>query len=304
MITAIIGAGPAGASAAIYLARFCHEVMLFDAGEKVPGRTSMATHVENFLGLPLPVSGKMILGLVGRQLKRFDIDPIEEKVTKVTQVNEKFTIHTDGLKTYDADFVVVAVGLSDNMPKIDGLDPYFDKAIFHCLTCDWYWNRDKKAAVVTNTDAGIETALMINQLHKAPKLSVIPAEKPQFSPALIAKAEAQGISVFTSPLNELKGGGGSLEAAILADGTEVETEVLFTKLGHTRYDQFLDEGGITVDRDSKEDFIKINWQTFESSVPNLFAVGPCNEGPDQAVIAAGQGAMAALEIHRRIVDRL
>ncbi len=302
MKTAIIGAGPAGASAAIYLARFCHDVMLFDAGEKVPGRTSMATHVENFLGLPLPVKGKLVLGLVGQQLKRFGVKPIEAKVTKVTRESEKFTIYTDADKTYDADFVVVAVGLSDTMPEIDGLDDYFDHAIFHCLTCDWYWNRDKKAAVVANTDNGIETALMIAQMHMPPKLSVIPAKKPQFSDDLIAKAAEQGIAVFTSPLKELKGSGGDLDAAILEDGTEVETEVLFTKLGHTRYDTFLDEGGIQVDREPKEDFIKVDWRTFETSVKNMFAVGPCNEGPDQAIIASGEGALAAIEIHRRIMD--
>lgn len=77
---------------------------------------------------------------------------------------------------------------------------------------------------------------------------------------------------------------------------------MFTKLGHSRYDTFLDAGNISVEREPKEGFLKVDWYTLETSVKNLFAVGPCNDGPDQAIIAAGQGAMAALEIHRRLVD--
>lgn len=302
--TIIIGAGPGGASAAIYLARYCHDVMLIDASHKIHGRTAMAGHVENFLGLVEPAPGQAILDNVAKQLQNFGITPVAEKVTKVSKENDStFTVTTEEGNEHRADYVIVAVGVGDNMPKIDGLDPYYDHAIFHCLTCDWYWNRDKKAAVIANDDRGIETALMINGLHKAPLLTVIPAETPRFSPELVIKAKANGIAVFESPLKELHGENGDLREVVLEDGTAVEAEVLFTKLGHKRYDKFLDEGGVVVEREPNGGFIKVDWQTFESSVSNLFAVGPCNEGPDQAIIAAGQGAMAALEVHRRIVNK-
>lgn len=301
--TIIIGAGPAGASAAIYLARYCHAVTIFDAPSEVHGRTSMAPDIHNFLTYSEPVKGPAFMEKINAHLAKHPIERIEEKVVKVTRNDNIYTVTTNKGTVRRAGFVVLAVGLSDNMPEIDGLDPYYDNAIYHCLTCDWYERRDKKIAVIGNTDRAISTAAMIHDLHVPPKLVVIPANnKPQFSRETRALAKLKNIEVFDSPLMKLIGQDGFLHAVRLKDGAKVDVEVLFTKLGHKRFDQFLDEGGITVEREPNEGFIKIDWRTFETSMQNLFAVGPCNEGPDQAIISAGQGAMAALEIHKRIVD--
>ncbi len=302
--TIVIGGGPAGASTAIYLARFFHSVTLIDAGEAKPGRTSMATHLENFLGNDESTSGSQFLERVGKQLDKFGVKRVADTVTKVSQHNQVFTVTTKNGQALEADYVVVAVGISDNMPEIDGLDPYYDTGIFHCLVCDWYWNKDKKAAVIANNDRGIGTALMMQTLYKPPLLSVVPAKDPHFSTQALERALGLGITVYQSPLAALEGGESNLRALVLQDGTRVEAEVMFTRLSHTRYDQFLDEGGISVDREPERGFIKVNFRTFETSVKNLFAVGPCNEGPDQAIIAGGQGAMAGLEIHSRILDAL
>ncbi len=299
--TLIIGGGPGGASAAIYLARFCHPVTLIDAPSQVHGRTAMASHLENFLGNDTPVSGETFLGRVTKQLGNFNIERVGAKVTKVMHTNETFSVITDQGKEYQATYLIVAVGVGGNMPEIDGLDPYYDHAIFHCLTCDWYWNRDKKAIVVANDDRGITTARTIVSMHRPPSIAVIPAHQPQFSQTALEQALSEDIAVYTSPLKELVGTNGDLHEVVLEDGTRVEGEALFTKLGHVRFDTFLDEGGITLEREPEERFIKVEGHTYESSVKNLFAVGPCNEGPDQAIVAGGQGALAAMEIHRRIL---
>lgn len=300
--TIVIGAGPAGASAAIYLARFSHEVLIIDAGEKVPGRTSMATTLRNFLGHTLMTPGSEFLSRVKVQLDEYKI-PIESAVVeKVSQDNGKYVVKTDNGNEFFATYLVLAVGVGDNMPEIDGLDPYYDTSIFHCMTCDWYERRDRKIAVVANDDRGITTALVFNSMQRPPSLAVIPAKKPEFSESMLAKAKAAQIPVYISPLKAVNGTLGNLNSVTLEDGTEVEAQALFTKLGHVRFDNFLDKGGIAVDREPEEGFIKVNWKTFESSAKNLFAVGPCNDGPDQAIIAGGEGAIAALEIHHRILS--
>jgi thioredoxin reductase len=300
--TIVIGAGPAGSSASIYLSRFCHNVILIDAPSQIHGRTSMATGIANFLGNERPYKGSEFLDRVNTQLSNYPIERVTEKVVKVSKAGENYQVETDKQTTYEARYLVLAIGVGDNMPSIKGLDPYWDTAIFHCMTCDWYDHRDKKSAVIANDDRGITTALAINSMNRPSVLSVVPAQpSPSYTPEMVDKAKAAGIAVYMSPLKELKGENGSLEALILDDGTQVEAEAMFTKLGHKRYDQFLDAGGIQVDREPEEGFIKINWQTFESSQSNLFAVGPCNEGPDQVAISAGEGAMAAMEIHRRIL---
>lgn len=299
--TIIIGAGPAGASAAIYLARFYHPVTLIDAKDKVHGRTSMATHLENFLGHTNPVSGKEFLTRIDEQLLRFPIKRVNGKVTKAIKKDDRFLITTDNDEKYNAKYLIIAVGLSDNMPEIEGLDPYYDTAIYHCLVCDWFQNSDKKIAVISNTDDGIETALEINSMHRPPALVVVPSENNiTFSGEMIEKAKADNIPVYLSPLSQLEGKDGGLSSIILADNTKISIEVLFTRLGYKRFDQFLDEGSINIER-NENGFIEVNFRTFESSIQNLFAIGPCNNGPDQAIIAGGEGALAAIEIHERIL---
>jgi thioredoxin reductase (NADPH) len=299
--TIIIGGGPAGASAAIYLARFFDPVTLIDAPFQVHGRTSMATSLENFLTNENPVTGKEFLTRISNQLNKYPIERVYEKVIRVSRPEQKFIIETDKQSIFESDYLVIAVGLSDIMPKIDGLGPYFDNSIFHCLMCDWYRNRDKKIAVVSNTDDGLETALMINFMHRPPLLSVVPSkEDHSFSKNLVTMAESNNVLVFRKPITEVIGENGYLQKIGLTDGTRIEAEVLFTRLGYDRFDYFLDEGKIFPDRNERG-FIKVDFKTFESSVKNLFAIGPCNDGPDQAIIAAGEGALTATEIHDRII---
>ncbi len=300
--TIIIGGGPGGGSAAIYLARFCHPVTLIDAPKQVHGRTSMAPHLENFLGHLNPMRGEDFLACIRQQHQKFGVTLVEAKVTKVRHgPNQTFVVTTDQGQEYTARYIIVAVGVGDNMPEIDGLDPYYDRVLFHCLTCNWHENRHKKTIVIGNTDAAITSARAIVSMHRPPLISVIPAKKPRFSHEARALAEQDDIAVYHSPLKELVGKNGHLHEVILEDGTHVAGEVIFTKLGHVRFDTFLDEGGIELQREAHEGGIKVNWRTFESSTHNLFAVGPCNEGPDQAIIAGGQGALAAIEIHQRIL---
>ena len=301
--TIIIGAGPAGSSVAIYLARYNHPVILIDAGIKVHGRTSMATTIENFLGHRRKTSGTDFLARIDKQLARFPISRISEKVLKVSQNNQgQFLVITDTGKKYQAQYLVVAVGLIDKMPEISGLDPYYDHSIFHCLTCDWYQNRHKKIAVIGNGDSAITTALAINSMQKPPKLAAVPAVPTKFSKKMVQKAKKNQIAVFSSPITKLKGRNGYLQKIQLKDGTKVEAEVLFTELGYVHLDGFLARGGLKPKRD-EDGFLKVNFETFETSVKNLYATGPVNEGPDQAIVAGGEGALAAISIHAKILKQ-
>ncbi len=302
----IIGAGPAGASAALYLARFCHDVTLFDAHKKVQGRTVLAPDIHNLLSGIQPPTGPDFIKKINQQLELYpQITRLDEKVVTLSKNADIFTATTDTGEYYEAKYVVLAIGLRDTMPPIDGLDLYYEHAIYHCLTCNWYERRDKKIAVVGDSDRAIRTAFMLATLHKPPSLVVVPGNKEfHYSQSMLEQAKIKEIPVYQSPIAELVGDDGWLHYITLADGTKLEIEILFTKLGHTRLDGFLDNGNIIVDREPEEGFIKVNFRTFETSVKNLFAIGPCNEGPDQVMIASGQGATAAIEIHDRILAEL
>ena len=300
--TIIIGAGPGGASAAIYLARCLQPVMLFDASKKVPGRTARGTNLDNYLGHHQVVSGKEFLAKVAKQLAALPVVRKNEKVVKVSQkANRLFEVKTDKPAKYLADYLIIAVGMVDIMPKIKGLEPYYDTAIFHCPTCDWYMRRKRRIAIVCDDDKGIISALRMTFYHPQSRVSVFPQKsEAKYSRRLIQKARKAGIKIYLSPIEALIGRGGILKQIKLADGTMVLAEVLFTKLGHQHLDGFLKKGGINVRRE-REGYIRVNPRTFETSLKNLFAVGPCNDMTDQAIVAGGEGAIAAMEIDSRIL---
>ena len=119
---------------------------------------------------------------------------------------------------------------------------------------------------------------------------------------MVQKAKKNQIAVFSSPITKLKGRNGYLQKIQLKDGTKVEAEVLFTELGYVHLDGFLARGGLKPKRD-EDGFLKVNFETFETSVKNLYATGPVNEGPDQAIVAGGEGALAAISIHAKILKQ-
>lgn len=302
--TIIIGAGPGGVSAALYLARFMHPVYLFDVPDEVPGRTSMASDIDNLVGQPDPLAGPELVARLRKQVERYPYVSLrEEKVVRLKKSGAGFEVETAAGNRYEGGFVVVAVGLEDSMPPIEGLDPYYDQALFHCLTCDWYDRRDRQLAIITDKDRGIEAALMLKRLYAPTRVAVVPGSvMVSYSENALDRAAEAGIPVYISPVAEFVGSDGKLRSLRLLSGEEVPAEVAFTKLGHKRLDRFLDVDGIKIEREPEEGFIRVDFRTFETSVPNLFAVGPCNEGPDQIVIAGGEGALAALTIHGRIME--
>jgi thioredoxin reductase (NADPH) len=303
--TIIIGAGPGGASAAIYLARFNQDVTILDAGSAIHGRTAWAYELENVLGFTKPMQGPEFLHNVDLQLKRFNIDKREATVTQVRrQEDGTFMIFTNRPGHYTANYVVVSVGVHDIMPDVPEVYDYFGHSVFPCPACNWYQTKDRKTGIVANGDRGLITARAFNAMQKGSALCIVP-DRPDtfFTKSLVAKAEAEGIIVHRSPLICLNGTKGKLHSVLLADGSEIDLEILYTRLGVKRHDVFLNNDTLAVDRDS-DGYIKVNFETLESSVPSLFAVGPCNTGEDQVVIAAGQGASAAMVIHDRILTNM
>lgn len=303
--TIIIGGGPGGASAAIYLKRFNHSVLLLDAPQKVPGRTAQALQLENVLGFSKPTPGPEFLSQISRQLKRFNIDTRQELVTHVTRRSDGyFYVTTEKPEIYKADYVIISVGVFDILPDIPAVEDYFGKTLFQCPTCNWFQTKDKVTGIISNDDTGITSALAFNAMQKGSCLFVVP-DRPRnyFSLEMIEKAKNKHIAVYKSPIVCFNGAKGRLRSIQLANETEIDVEILYTKLGVKRHDTFLDLKSVNVDR-NEEGYISVDFETMETSVKNVFAVGPCNSGPDQVIVAAGQGATAAMAIHGRILTKL
>lgn len=289
----IIGAGPGGIQAAIYLCRYNRKVLLLDRGG---GRTWHSKHIENFLTQTV-ISGREIIEKGLSQVMHFGTEYQKAVVSKVIKNKENlFEVHTKDGRTFSSLFVIVSTGVMDNLPVIENLHKFFGISFFTCVDCDGFRTTNKKLAIIGNSEKTFRLALAMKQMYTK-DISVILYSRlslPRYEETL--REENIGL-LIGEPLRII--GQEKMEALEMKDGRKVECEVIMSNLGYRLNNEFLSE--LPLRKDS-EGFKYVTGAEYESSLTGLYIVGPLNTGNDQVVIAAGEGAVAAIEINKRLLE--
>ncbi len=286
----IIGAGPGGLQAAIYLGRYNRDVLLIDRGG---GRTHHARYIENFL-TQKTISGKEIIKIGIEQAKSFNVKIEKGLVTKVLK-KEYFEVSTKD-SSYLAKFVVVSSGVYDNMPSIENLHKFLGTSLFTCIDCDGYRTTNKKLVVIGNHIKSVHLAIAMKEMFTKDITLLLYTDKApeEYKQEL----EDENIPlIIGKPLKII--GDEKIEAVELDDKRIIKCEVIMLHFGYKLNDAFLSE--LELKKDNK-DFKYIVNPNYESSLSGLYIVGPLNQGNDQVVIAAGEGAVAAIDIKKRLLE--
>src|SRR5512139_1457879 len=168
----IIGAGPGGLQAAIYLGRYNRDVMLIDRGG---GRTWHAKHIENFL-TQKAISGRDIIRIGMEQAESFNVKIERGLVTQVLK-NEYFEISTEE-KRYLAKFVVVSTGAYDNLPPLENVHKFLGTSFFTCIDCDGYRTTGKKLVILGNSLKTVHLAFGMKEMFTQDITLVLYFHKP------------------------------------------------------------------------------------------------------------------------------
>jgi thioredoxin reductase (NADPH) len=287
----VIGAGPGGLQACIHLGRYNFRVMLFHTPG---GRTYHAKHIENYLGLRI-VSGPDLLESGIAQVKSFGVVVENAKVQRVTAREGHFEVQADG-KTYRSRFVIAASGARETLAPFKNLLRFFGTSYFTCMICDGYHTTGKKLLVIDRTINGVRLSVGMKRMFTGDVTFL--AHGFSLVPVYAALLEDEGIGLVEGRPEELLGEK-VLEGVRLADGRVIPCEVIMGWGGISLNDEYLE--GLPLERDA-EGFKIITRGAGESSIPGLFVLGALRHGHSQAIISAGQGAEAAIEISTRIVE--
>lgn len=287
----VVGAGPGGLQAAIHLGRYNQRVLLFDGG---PGRTRHAVEIENYLGLTA-VSGSDLIAAGLRQARSFGVAVEQARVERVGGREGRFEVAAAGTVRV-ARYVVAASGGAERYPTLKNLGRHFGRSYFTCIICDGYRTTGRKLLVSSPSLAGVRLALAARRLF-TPEVSFL-AEGFAFPEDHRFLLEEAGIPLFEGSPVELLGEE-RLEGVRLADGRVIPCEVILGGHGVRLNDGYLD--GLPLERETGGGGFRVD-ATGESSVRGVFVVGALRAGHSQAVISAGQGAVAALEIVHRLVE--
>jgi thioredoxin reductase (NADPH) len=287
----VIGAGPGGLQACIHLGRYNFRVLLFHTPG---GRTGYAKHIENYLGLRV-VSGPELLETGLAQAKSFGVAIENAKVDHVTIKDGIFEVQAGG-KTRRSRFVIAASGAKETLASFKNLHRFFGNFYFTCMICDGYRTTGKKLLVIDRTANGVRMSIAMKRMY-TPDVTFL---SHGFSPAPVYKTllEDEGIGLVEGRPEELLGET-VLEGVRLADGRIIPCEVILGWGGISLNDDYLED--LPVERDP-DGFKILTKGSGESSIPGLFVLGALRHGHSQAIISAGQGAEAAIEISTRIVE--
>lgn len=286
----IIGAGPGGLQASIYLGRYNRDVLLIDRGG---GRTHHARAVENFLTQKV-ISGKEIIGIGMEQARSFGVQIEKARVTKVLK-KEHFEVSV-GKSEFPARFVIVSSGGYDNLPPIENIYKFLGTSFFTCVDCDGYKTTGKKLVIIGNSISTVRLAFGMKEMFtKDITLILYFYDPPDDYKELLQK---EGIILIKGRPGGVVGND-RIEALELQDGSRMECEVIISDFGFKLSDDFLAE--LPLKKDGRGFKYAVN-HIFESSLDGLYIVGPLNTGHDQAIIAAGEGAVAAIEINKRLLN--
>ncbi|MDA8077834.1 MAG: NAD(P)/FAD-dependent oxidoreductase [Nitrospiraceae bacterium] len=285
----IVGAGPGGLQAAIYLGRYNRKVLLIDRGG---GRTWHARRIENFLTQKM-ISGKEIIERGIEQARGFHVSFEKGLVTAVSK-GEYFEVTADE-KVFSGRFVIVSTGGTENLPHVENIHRFLGAGFYTCIDCDGYHTTGKKLVILGNSLKTVHLAFGMKEMYTKDITLILyflqPPEHYQ------EELREEGIVVVNGRPQRIIGED-SVEGIELQDGRVITCEAIMSNLGYKLNDDFL--SGLNLKRDA-EGFKYVTGKTYESSLSGLYIVGPLT-GNDQVVIAAGEGAMAAIDIKKRLLE--
>jgi len=301
----ILGSGPAGYTAAVYAARANLNPVLV-TGLEQGGQLMTTTEVDNWPGDVEGLQGPALMERMRQHAERFDTEIVFDHINKVDLKQKPFTLTGDSA-VYTCDALIIATGASAKYIGLPSEESFRGKGVSACATCDGFFYRGQKVAVVGGGNTAVEEALFLSNIaehvtviHRRDKFR---SEK-ILSDKLIEKSKTGNVTIeWNHELDEVLGddsGVTGLRVKNTQDGSTKEIDVMgvFIAIGHKPNTDIF-EGQL----DMQGGYIKVNSGTqgnaTATSVPGVFAAGDVSDHIyRQAITSAGTGCMAALDAER------
>lgn len=287
---AIVGAGPAGLTAATYLRRFRRDIVLLDAGES---RARWIPRSHNCPGFPLGVSGESLLARMRQQAKDFGAVPVDARIASVATRDGVFWLHDDGGRRWSARSVILATGVVDTLPPMDDAAGAIERGVLRiCAICDGLEASDRSIVVQGPVAAALPHAVFLRTFSQS--VCVLPSDDTAFEDDLRARAADAGV--------ELLAAAARIEAdqdcfrVIAPDGSSRCFDVLYPALGATSRNELAQQLGARMD-DEGALLVDAHQRT---SVPGVYAIGDVVSALNQIAVAVGHAAIAATSAHNAL----
>jgi thioredoxin reductase (NADPH) len=302
----VIGAGPAGYTAAIYAARAGMTPILV-AGLQPGGQLTITTDVENFPGFAETVQGPWLMDQMAAQAAHVGTQIVHDLITDVDLSRRPFRCVGDSGDTYVADSVIIATGAQARWLGLPSEAALQGAGVSACATCDGFFYRGRRVAVVGGGNTAVEEALYLT--HHADHVTLIHRRDTLRAERILQQrlfAHPKISVIWNSAIEEITGGGqpATVNGVVLRDVpsgelSRIAVDGVFVAIGHTPNTSVF-KGHVALDSDG---YIVTTPGSARTSVPGVFAAGDVQDKIyRQAVTAAGTGCMAALEAEKFLAE--
>lgn len=291
----IVGGGPAGLSAAIYLARAMRSVLVIDRGH---GRAAGKQINENYLGFPKGIKASHLLELGKIQAKKFHVEFADDKVGTIKKSAKAFSIKGEKA-SYKSRTLILCTGVRDHFPSFSGWETYLGKSLFWCIVCDGYKVRNKKLAIIGHDDKAVRTATQfINYTDKITFITNCDHGGDCISKRGLARLKKAKIKFNCGIIRKVHGKAGMMKKVELDSGEVIEADFMFNKQAYGPNSELAASLGAIIEG---EGFIKVDINQ-RSNIPHLYAAGDVtSDSSHQIVTAAHEGSIAAISANEDLL---
>jgi thioredoxin reductase len=289
---AIVGGGPAGLCAGLWSARYLHRTVVIDSGDP---RNWETRGINGYLGLT-GITPPELRGRARDECRAYGVTLIDATVSTVAKSGGAFAVTVSGGETLSAQRILLAYGLRDVWPDIPGLARVYGANAHVCPDCDGYEARGRKVAVIGSGRRAAGMALNLTTWTDRIIICTNGAP-PELDGEYCAKLDALNIPVLTEPIRRVCYDDTAISCLELENGMQLDAEKIFFSLAQYPSDDLAaqlgcerDEGGHVIVDDG-----------LHTSVRGVYAAGDLIPGPQLAIAAASDGAIAALHIHKSLV---
>lgn len=291
----IVGGGPAGLTAAIYLARFHRRVAVVDKGE---GRLKLIPRSHNYAGFPQGIVGMELLADMRQQAADHGAKLVDGEVTALTREGGLIHAETGGGRL-SARTVLLATGVVNHRPPLDDATHLRAVASGHlryCPICDAFEQTGKRIGVLGGDHNGLAEAMFLRTYSR--DITLLALTGVRLDEDERAQADKARIDVVETPMSSIEFRDDCVEV-VLEDGGRLTFETLYVALGsHTR-----NELGLMMGLELQEGECFVTDPQQRTTVPGVYAAGDAVEGLDQIGVAIGTGSRAAVTIHNDLRDK-
>ena len=281
----IVGGGPAGLSAAVYMGRFRRSTLVVDAQE---GRWTYGQRNDNYLGFPGGVTARRLHRLGREQAARFGVRFRQAEVTAIARSRDGFHLRLGSRHEVQGRTVIWATGVHDLWPDCPGARRLVGKRLFTCIVCDGWRARVRPVLLLGDTDRAVSTALQF--LTYTSDITLLSSDKGRISGGCREKLAASRISFLEGAVRRVPVKDGGITSVRLDDGRELKPELMFALYGSRPKTELLRPLAVALARNGHVRTDEKN----RTSVPGLFAAGDVNnKHSHQVASAVHEGAEAA-----------